>query len=93
MGQHDKTRRSIIFSCNFTKEVIASGTLPALESDDPVPKKSDHLVAYATASLVRTVPFKWLAYSYHYYNAESAKKFGKWLAGMEWEELFLAQVH
>ena len=56
-----------------------------------MPRKSDHLVAYASAEILRTIPFKWLTYSYRYYTEESALKFGGWLARMDWCDLYCAE--
>ena len=49
------------------------------------------MIAFAKAAISRTVPFKWLKYSYRYYTEESALKFGQWLARMEWQELYCAE--
>ena len=61
---------------NFPYSV--TGTVPPLESDDSS-KKSNHKVAFMSASLERAAPVVWLTYQYRYYNADSAKKFGDWL--------------
>ena len=54
--------------------VSAAGTVPPLESDDSS-KKSDHLIAFAEAQLERKEAYKWVTYSYRYYNKESEKLF------------------
>lgn len=53
--------------------------------------KSDHRVAYATATLPRLRQFDWITYQYRYYNEESAKLFGNWLASYDWADLVQAE--
>ena len=49
---------------NFDQHISESGTLPPLETDDACTKKSDNLIGYLKAVLLRVVPVKWLNYSY-----------------------------
>ena len=79
-----------IFS-NSGRAVVESGSLPPLETDDPQARKSDHRIAYITAALPTRVAFKWLEYSYRYYNRESADLFGEWLGSMSWDDLMMAE--
>ena len=73
---------------HFTHRV--AGTVPPLETDDGS-KKSDHKVAFASASIPHASPFKWLSYSYRYYNKDSSKKFGGWLARKDWRDVVTAK--
>ena len=72
---------------NFHDVVEDAGTVPLLETEDQQAKKSDHMVAYLKARLPRVEPVKWLEYSYRYYNEDSAKIFGGWLAHKDWADL------
>ena len=56
---------------NFSGDVTGAGTVPRLETDD-FTRASDHRIAFVTAKLKRTSSFKWITYSYRYYNKESA---------------------
>ena len=76
---------------NFHASSTGAGTVPPLETDDQTAKKSDHMVAYMKASLPRKEVVEWLDYSYRFYNADSAKLFGGWLAHKDWGELFRAE--
>ena len=62
-------------------------TLPPLETDDDNAKKSDHAVAWIRTSIPRVTAVKWLDYNYRYYNSDSAKLFGGWLAHKRWDDL------
>ena len=66
---------------NFEESITEAGTLPPLETDDPCSKRSDHLIGFAKAALPRTVPVKWLSYSYRYFNEDSPSFF---LGGGGW---------
>ena len=72
---------------NFHDVVEDAGTVPPLETEDQQAKKSDHMVAYLKARLPWVEPVKWLEYSYRYYNEDSAKIFGGWLAHKDWTDL------
>ena len=45
---------------------------------------SDHSVAVVAASLPRVDSFRWLKYSYRYYNEESVEKFREWVVCEDW---------
>ena len=49
--------------------------------------RSDHRVAYVDTGLKRNRTFKWLTYTYRYYNKESVDKFGTWLATFDWKRI------
>ena len=72
---------------NFEDHIHDAGTVPPLETDDAQAKKSDHRVAFVRAALPRVVEVKWLNYSYRYYNEDSARLFGGWLASKRWTDL------
>ena len=72
---------------NFGGSVDKCGTVPPLETDDQTAKKSDHAVAYVRADLPRVAEVRWLDYMYRYFNEDSSKLFGGWLACQDWNEL------
>ena len=73
---------------NF-EQLLDSGTLNPLQTDgeDGHIRHSDHLIVHVTARLRRKEKYKWLSYSYRYYNKESAEKFGEWLLAKDWAAL------
>ena len=76
---------------NFERAVPESGTVPPLEVEPGSQgTKSDHRVAFVTAKLPRLRQFEWSTYRYRYYNEESVKLFGSWLAGYDWAGLVQA---
>ena len=76
---------------NFGEQISRSYTVPPLEADDPENgRPSDHRVAVVTANLPRVDAFRWLKYSYRYYNDESVKKFRGWVALQDWAKVLSA---
>ena len=75
---------------SFHDNITECGTVPPLETDDSE-KKSDHLIAYVEAELKRSAAFKWVSYSYRFYNKESEEQFGKWVVMQDWECVTLAE--
>ena len=75
---------------NFEDSIVDRGTVPPLETDDQTAKLSDYRIAFAKSVIPRTVPVKWLTYSYWYYNPDSATMFGGWLAHKRWDDLTMA---
>ena len=76
---------------NFERAVAESGSVPPLEVEPGASgAKSDHRVAYVTATLPRLRQFEWITYQYRYYNEESVKLFGDWLAAYDWAGLVQA---
>ena len=72
--------------------VSAAGCVPPLETDPDreqadALKRSDHEIAFARMELDRVEAFKMMKYTYRYYNSESERKFGAWLAGKDWSDL------
>ena len=78
---------------NFSAAVDKCGTVPPLETDDQTSKKSDHAIAYVRADLPRVAEVKWLDYEYRYFNEDSSKLFGGWLACQDWNDLRLSLIH
>ena len=68
---------------------LVCGTLPPLETEDS--RYSDHRIMYTVASLKRLAKFKWVTYSYRFYNKESADLFGKWAITNDWQSVLLAE--
>ena len=66
---------------------MAAGSLPPLETDDPQARLSDHRISFSKIGLPKRAPVKWLDYSYRYYNEDSARLFGGWLASKSWNDL------
>ena len=72
---------------NFGQSIKESGTVPLLSADEGrAGTCSDHRVAFVRAELPCTRSFQRLTYSYRYYNEESTKQFGAWLASFDWFE-------
>ena len=72
---------------NFGRAQRSSGTVPPLDVEQGQPGcPSDHRVAYVRAALPRIRSFEWMSYSYRYFNEDSSKMFGDWLAGFDWAE-------
>ena len=69
---------------NFGRSIEASGTVPPLRPYEGEGAPSDHRVAYVRATLPRIRSFEWTTYQYRYFNEDSVKKFGQWLAGFDW---------
>ena len=61
---------------NFSDKILSGTTMPLLEADDPGHgRPSDHRVAVVTAELPRVDAFRWIKYSYRFYNNDSVEKF------------------
>ena len=73
---------------NFSGSVRAAGTVPPLETEDS--RRSDHKIAFVEAALERAQAFKWITYSYRYYNQQSADLFGDWVVANDWESVIWA---
>ena len=79
-----------IFS-NFGGSIGSAYTVPPIQADDPGQgRPSDHRVAVVTADLPRIDAFRWLKYSYRFYNEESVEKFRKWIALEDWNAVVTA---
>ena len=73
---------------NFGRAEIESGTVPPLEVEPGSQgTASDHRIAFVRAALPRLRSFEWVTHQYRYYNEESEKLFGEWLAAFDWAEL------
>ena len=48
---------------------------------------SNHMAAFIRARLPRLRSFEWTTHQYRYYNEESEKQFGSWLAAYDWAVL------
>ena len=69
-------------------KVDKCGTLPPLEPDLPDQgAPSDHKIAFVTSKIPRVKDFKWLSYSYRYFNPESVERFASWITFENWERV------
>ena len=74
---------------NFGRSVKVAGTLPPLEVEQGEGGcMSDHRIARISANLKRNRTFRWLNYTYCYYNQESVDKFGAWLSAFDWARIY-----
>ena len=48
---------------------------------------SDHRVAYLTSDIPKVRKFKWLSYSYRFFNDDSVDAFRKWVVMENWSEV------
>ena len=84
------TRADRAIDCLFTNmglSVLASGTVPPLETDHSV---SDHRIAYATFRVQRHESFEWVTYSYRVCFEEVRGDFSCWIVQQHWEEILQA---
>ena len=73
---------------NLTEFVQECGTVPPLEPDLPgAGAASDHLTTLVRCSIPRVRKFKWLSYSYQYFNEESVERFKRWVVLQPWNEV------
>lgn len=72
---------------NFSRSILESGTLGALENEKGV--KSDHKIAYTFAEFRREKD-KIISYSYRYLSESGTRDFKQWLAQHNWAEVYQA---
>ena len=70
---------------NFDRQIVESGTLPALQSEDG--RCSDHLISYWATKFTRP-PSETVTYTYRYYSRAGARSFKSWLAEVDWGPLY-----
>lgn len=73
--------------CNMTRGVVASGTVPSLETEAAEAAKSDHLVTYMTSRIQTRQAPEWISYSYRQYSDEASDKFGRWIISHDWMDV------
>ena len=77
---------------NFGDQIRSAATIPPLGADNPEEgRPSDHRIAVVTATLPRVDAYRWLKYSYRYYNEESVKKFKTWVTLQDWDSVITAK--
>ena len=75
------------FFSNVSRSVSASGTVPALESENSA---SDQLVAYIKTDLPRQETFERITYQYRHFTDEARVEFGSWIVLNDWTDVYNA---
>ena len=90
------TRRDRVIDRNFSnwhEKITATTILPPLETERTeggTIRKSDHNIVYMQAELPKLDPPNWQTFTYRQFSETSADAFCKWIAGVDWTEVFEA---
>ena len=76
---------------NFGTAVREAFSTAPIQADSPGHgQASDHNTTVVAVSLPRVDAFRWIKYSYRYYNEESVEEFQRWVVGQGWEAVLNA---
>ena len=78
---------------NLKDTVKSCGTVSPLEPDLPDEgTPSNHRVSYLCCAIPHVRTFKWLLYSYRYFNEGSVDAFQTWVVLHEWSEVLIGST-